>query len=87
MMAEEVSTKVKKGQPDVQLGVDVFDVLIRGLDMAKRRFEERGESAELDMAKRRLEERGESAEPDTFCAFAYGEPGTYCQLLYYHRDE
>jgi hypothetical protein len=27
------------------------------------------------------------AQPREFCAFAYGTPGTFCPLLYWHRPE
>jgi hypothetical protein len=30
---------------------------------------------------------GDAAQPREFCAFAYGTPGTFCPLLYWHRPE
>ncbi len=51
-----------------ELGAGLIDVLMRGLDLARRNLKE-----------------GDTAEPREFCAFAYGTPGTFCPIAYWHR--
>jgi hypothetical protein len=51
------------------LQAGLIDVLVRGLESAKRN----------------LEEDGNSAEPREFCALLYATPGTICPLAYLHR--
>jgi hypothetical protein len=60
----------RQGLKTAELNAGLLDVLIRGLEMAKRNLE-----------------ADEGAEPREFCALAYGTPGTFCPLLYWHRAE
>jgi len=57
------------------LGVDLIDVLIRNLELAKASFEggTQNDGGEL-MA----------AEGTVFCTLLYAVPGQLCPLLYYH---
>lgn len=53
--------------------VDVMDVIMRGWDTARRNMGTEGDG-----------KGGEEA--GLFCGFAYGSPGTFCPLFYWHAD-
>ncbi|MFC7490055.1 MULTISPECIES: hypothetical protein [unclassified Knoellia] len=53
------------------VGVDVMEVIMRGLQTARQDLTNEGEGGE---------------EAGIFCGFAYGSPGTFCPLAYWHSD-
>lgn len=59
-----------QGAAGAQLGVEMLDLLIRNLEMAKANYE----GGEL----------GLTGNHPTFCTLLYAEPGTICPLLYFH---
>jgi hypothetical protein len=73
-MAMNDSDKTQYAQQSLNqnadLGAGLIDVLIRGLETAKRNLED-----------------GDGPEVREFCALAYGTPGTFCPLAYWHRPE
>ncbi len=74
-MTEQGNTQYtagEQGNPRANLGVELIDVLIRNLELARANLE-RGGGGELA-----------SADSPTFCTLLYAEPGHWCTLLYYH---
>lgn len=55
--------------------VDVMAVLMRGWETARRNIESQDQG-----------QGGEGEAAGLFCGFAYGSPGTFCPLFYYHAE-
>lgn len=78
-MAEKKYTESSTQGPENQ-NAALLDVIMRGLDMAKRKPES-GEG------KGPGEGGPGEGELRDFCALAYGTPGHFCFLAYYHPPE
>jgi hypothetical protein len=70
-MAEHESSEDTKGRSGGQLGSDIIDVLMRGLDTAKRS----------------LAERGDSTQPDLWCTLGYKDDNHFCPIFYWSREQ
>jgi hypothetical protein len=64
-----------QGSQGAALGVDLIDVLIRNLELAKTNFEGGANFEGGELA---------AAEGTVFCTLLYAVPGQLCPLLYYH---
>src|SRR5436190_22651234 len=64
-----------QGGGGTNIAVEVMDVLMRGLDTARRNIGAQNEG-----------EGGQGGEAGLFCGFAYGSPGTFCPLFYWHSE-
>ena len=58
------------GAAGAQLGVEMLDLLIRNLEVARANYDEG--------------ELGVTGNHPTLCTLWYVEPGTLCPLLYFH---
>ncbi|MDT0214025.1 hypothetical protein Q9R29_09015 [Rothia sp. ARF10] len=52
------------------VGADVMEVILRGLETARKGSADREGGEELGL----------------FCGFAYGAPGTFCPFAYWHSE-
>lgn len=75
MEENDTSAYPAQGIRGTNVGVDVMDVIMRGLETARRNLESRDN-----------EGGGGGEAADLFCGFAYGSPGTFCPLFYWHAD-
>jgi len=71
MVENDKSQYAAQGSQGANVAVDVMDVLLRGLDTARRNIESQEEGAE---------------GAGLFCGFAYASPGTFCPLFYWHAE-
>jgi hypothetical protein len=67
-MAETDSTQQADSQ-GFEPRTELFDVLIRGLEMGRRTSAPRNPG---------------EGPVELFCTYSYAEPGTFCTLFYYH---
>jgi hypothetical protein len=69
------ATGPQAGPGAATLGVDLIDVLIRNLELAKANFEGGAQNDGGELM---------AAEGTVFCTLLYAVPGQICPLLYYH---